>query len=899
MLKGSLNIQLPKIIKFHLNSPKNIQKGSLSPKQQKKKSHNPIESPLNQTQNIQISPKDKSHFSILNETSENPLKIYHIKNQIRSISPQLRKVSPQKLQQFKNLQFLNILDIKEENEDDNKSLFYIKKLYIKDKKKCQKAYEKYEKVYKNIERQSDLYELIQKQKNLVKYYKENKFLEILKEENNQNLLPKKLGFTQNTEQTQINISHYKIGEKYGRVISAGLKQQVNNIIKQIKLKDNRLNYISLEFLIESLNKGIEEIDFSQNILQIKNLQSLFFKLSYQQINLIILKLQKCSINDNSLEFFIQDFLQVQSLEIIDLSDNLFKNVQGGIFMQKIIRNLENLKELYIRGNQFDAESGLVIFQGFQKVGLVIKVFDISQNSLGHGNQIYKQKLISNIQQMIQLNSDQSLLHIDLRQNYFQKEDLFQIGTFLNQNNNIFGFHISNGFDCYMDSLQQLNFLEENNIQQNLFQYIPINSIKIINNIYYNKKKRDLHEQINLQYGDNCWICEGWIQYNFTWKGELSGILPQNTQTLYLHLEIDYFKPSLMLKELKNEHFSIKRMVPPLQQIKYYFSSDQKNSIFIQKDAQTLIFEEKNIKYNILSTNKSQKSFINEKYQVDLNIRPRCLLSQIRKNNILNKNIEEFDMEKMIFKYFDFDSEIHLKKCFEFDWEQSKIEFLIKDQDSLSKIRSLFEKNYIFINNSFNFYSIIDHQGLFQFLSFENFCEFLHFGKIIDEKYLKRVDVLNFFNTFSNNSIIRKKLFQQQHITQEKGIIRFQFLNIIIKLAKEKYIQNGLHQLIESAVQQLFNDGFLFCLKKNKLQNEWREEILFNEQMDITFKYYFNIFKIIYKVLLLIFFIFIINYFYFYFQEICRVFIKIKLFQSNQKFEFVRVQKFYYLSRNYR
>lgn len=84
----------------------------------------------------------------------------------------------------------------------------------------------------------------------------------------------------------------------------------------------------------------------------------------------------------------------------------------------------------------------------------------------------------------------------------------------------------------------------------------------------------------MKQGDNCWICEGWYQHEFEWIG-LSGDLKGSDQ-LFIHLEIDHYHPCKM-QDIRQDHFLIKRMVPPRSKIKYYFTTDSVSSIYVAND----------------------------------------------------------------------------------------------------------------------------------------------------------------------------------------------------------------------------------------------------------------------------------------------------------------------------
>lgn len=67
------------------------------------------------------------------------------------------------------------------------------------------------------------------------------------------------------------------------------------------------------------------------------------------------------------------------------------------------------------------------------------------------------------------------------------------------------------------------------------RFTGYNEVRLRENVIDNK--------MNLYYGDNCWICEGWLEYRFEWTNESSTI--KGIDELFLHLEIDSYKPCKM------------------------------------------------------------------------------------------------------------------------------------------------------------------------------------------------------------------------------------------------------------------------------------------------------------------------------------------------------------------
>lgn len=103
----------------------------------------------------------------------------------------------------------------------------------------------------------------------------------------------------------------------------------------------------------------------------------------------------------------------------------------------------------------------------------------------------------------------------------------------------------------------------------------------------------------LQAFSNCWICEGWSEYRFTFE---PGVSDGNTDhdpymPIKLHLEIDRFQPDLLLPSKENKSiYEVYRMLPPGSH-KYYFSVGNqvviaKDHIQVENDGQRMPVQEK-------------------------------------------------------------------------------------------------------------------------------------------------------------------------------------------------------------------------------------------------------------------------------------------------------------------
>lgn len=78
--------------------------------------------------------------------------------------------------------------------------------------------------------------------------------------------------------------------------------------------------------------------------------------------------------------------------------------------------------------------------------------------------------------------------------------------------------------------------------------------------------------LQLKATSNCWICEGWTEFKFTFEPHEPEKIDNDTMPVMLHLSADNFEGELLLRENSSFEviYSTMRMLPP-GEISYYFT----------------------------------------------------------------------------------------------------------------------------------------------------------------------------------------------------------------------------------------------------------------------------------------------------------------------------------------
>ena len=80
---------------------------------------------------------------------------------------------------------------------------------------------------------------------------------------------------------------------------------------------------------------------------------------------------------------------------------------------------------------------------------------------------------------------------------------------------------------------------------------------------------------------------------------------------------------------------------------------------------------------------------------------------------------------------------------------------------------------------------------------------------------------------------------------DRGLVRFQFLESIVRLADEKYKKSGGVQTILEAATAIINQHLVSIYPKHQ-SGSWRETAYFVEEVDILLKKYRGVFSNIHR-----------------------------------------------------
>eukprot|EP01038_Epipyxis_sp_PR26KG_P006330 gene6330-8716_t len=193
--------------------------------------------------------------------------------------------------------------------------------------------------------------------------------------------------------TEINLSHYGIGDKMGKVLAECI--HLLPAIEKINLKDNNLTDDSLQFLIDSIIavKSLRDLDLSRNKIDGASSDSLAEYVSRPDCPLIRLTLQSADVDDGECDRFVQNLVSNKKLLELDLSSNLLGSAEtmssgdpnirtGGEAIALFISSKScRLQVLKLAWNSIRLNSAIKLTSALA-LNSTITYLDLSSNGLG-------------------------------------------------------------------------------------------------------------------------------------------------------------------------------------------------------------------------------------------------------------------------------------------------------------------------------------------------------------------------------------------------------------------------------------------------------------------------------------------------------------------------------------
>ncbi|CAG9324752.1 unnamed protein product [Blepharisma stoltei] len=666
--------------------------------------------------------------------------------------------------------------------------------------------------YKNIRNQSERTQF----ENL----EENPNLAYLEKIDKGRLSPNPFGIIRRKgPEAAIDINHYSMGDHYARAFSRGLNHYRD--LERLDLGSNRLTESGSVKILKNLqDKNVKKLSLADNAIGIKSIAKIIELTSRQNSKLKHINLEKTKLGDHAAIELCKHLTENKTVTKLNLACNNLSSKSASA-IKEMIRYNTCIKCLDFHWNSLRWTGALEIFEGLYQNDC-IKQLDLSWNAMGRYENLDVAQAIS---KALRINT--VLRHLDLSHNNFKEEECKTIGEGLSENHDLLGIHML-GNDCYIDSK---GFIIPTAYSGKLEQG------HFFHRILESKKNKPPQKGITM----NCWVCEKWVEMAFIWVPGRSG--EAKTEPIFLHLECDNYEPQLMDK-LPNNSYQLSRAVPP-GLIRFFYSdlngpmkSDDFKIKYLDQPFKSKLHygegytEAVNIHAVNIRTVSGEVYGVNDSF----NVKPRTL------GRVYQPPVEELEripwnIPISLFKDYKFDSEEILNECFEFDWRYSRLANFVKNPADQEAVKDILKKCYIYIKETYRNLSAYGGSELFS-IGTNVLTDFLNQCQLIDNFYGASDMGVNW-----NSAIVPKE--KGQIYNPGSALVRYEFMEILVRIANDRFLRNKICTNIADSVQKIFKDNFL----RNMTQmdtNIWRDQKYLCEEVDLVLKAHKPILDAIYK-----------------------------------------------------
>ena len=184
----------------------------------------------------------------------------------------------------------------------------------------------------------------------------------------------------------------------------------------------------------------------------------------------------------------------------------------------------------------------------------------------------------------------------------------------------------------------------------------------------------------------------------------------------------------------------------------------------------------------------------------------------------------------------------LGKCFEIDYENSKIKKFVKTTEEETFLKAYLRSNYRKIKEIYHYLAALDPHGNILCISQNTLSDFVKQSNLLEQNYLKFSDIdLSYLSAY----IPLLKSNYDSDSTPGRFLIRCQFMEILVRLANDRYYKHGLEKNIIDATKMVI-ENHIFPFFKNYDYTTWKEKRLWNIECDKVYKHFWQFFQFLYK-----------------------------------------------------
>jgi Ran GTPase-activating protein (RanGAP) involved in mRNA processing and transport len=572
-------------------------------------------------------------------------------------------------------------------------------------------------------------------------------------------------------QQSLDLSHYSIGNIYADALAEGIRLVK---LSRAVFKNNRLSDQGAFDLVNKINpRYLNELDLSENLIGLKTISKICAIIELNFAKLTVLNLDSNNLGDRSTVLMCSVLSNFDKLTSLGLANNQITEY-GASALGKYLKQTHTLEKLDLHWNSIKGEGAQVLAEALSDNNSV-KVLDLSFNSFSSPAGVPVKSLAKAIRQNIKI------YHLDLSNNGFNENDCKVLAEALSFNTTIIGLHME-GNGARIDEKGFLKIDVLSCRARNLHIYKPLMS---------QKRRKD----------PNCWVCQKWNEVTIVVRGGF--------KTVFLHLELYGFEKDEMEK-INDGNFKACKICPP-GKVKFFFSSESRQIFTTDYPADILqnpiclnemIITEQNYLINKECSQIMWRDFFpraHPRYQVN--------------------NLSSFSWESKtsIFRDYQSDTSKLLDHCFDYDMSLSNSASLLTESKDHSL--RLLKQNYPIIKDLHKYLYSLSCSSWKAWQ--ENICEAFSSRAILDGSVLK-----------TNDLIAMIKLVKTSNSEVQSEMARFQFLELIVRVALVRYHRGGLISQLE-AIESIAKE--IALIGGTAESNEFRNKKYWNFAVDKVLK----------------------------------------------------------------
>ena len=607
-------------------------------------------------------------------------------------------------------------------------------------------------------------------------------LKYLQKINEKKLSPIPMGMVKHRgDAADFDLGMYSMGDRYAEALSEGI-----NLLSPVKLQlnDNRLSELGVAKILTKLTYNqLIDLNLSNNKVSIDNLLQLEGILANKACILQVLKLEGLNLKDTGCAIVCKALKKNHTLLELNLAKN---HIEGNKTLSSYIEHTSTLQKLDLHWNAIRGQGSYLLCQALVD-NKSLRVLDLSWNSLASPAST---KAINKLSEA--LSSHKSLIHVDISNNSLSVKDSETISKGIEDNHTILGIHMSGNHT----NVDELGFLSANPETR------PMSAVKFKRILGFSR----VNSRLSWRPVSNCWICERWSPVTFQWTGD-------KTDPVYLHLSFEDYDGDL----LEPPDYKLTRMCPPGKFYYIFTVNGEVNTL----ETNLLQIEPVSFEFVISEGNTAWLEF-SQVNVLSHNTKGPDLLSVQRETSPLPRSPhkkylpviarKEWTISESIFKDYKLDNADLLGRCFEYDWARCKVPKLIKDIGQQQKVQNILSSRYQVLKEIYKYYSSISPAGEIWSIGQLVFTDFCNEANLLDSTF--RLADIDFH--------LKGALYQEVRNPRSppNSLVRFQFMEILVRIALDKYFKTGICETQAQAVEYLMEKHIVQRLG-HVSANTWR------------------------------------------------------------------------------